>query len=179
MIRSAARLLVVAAAVAATTPVLTSREVGAAPGDANEIVAVVVDGVGNGHGRGLSQWGSYGWAVNYGWDWTQILDHYYGGTTMGDVANDRITVRLLALDDQQTAVISAIGTANWTGGAGNYYALVAREVGSQYQVYGSSTPATSCPPPAEVRAAGGVGAARPDRCTAHRRSGRHVHDARR
>ena len=99
---------------------------------------MVVDGVGNGHGRGLSQWGSYGWAVNYGWDWTQILDHYYGGTTMGDAANDRITVRLLALDDQQTAVISATGTANWTGGSGNYYALVAREVGSQYQVYGSS-----------------------------------------
>ena len=74
---------------------------------------MVVDGVGNGHGRGLSQWGSYGWAVNYGWDWTQILDHYYGGTTMGDAANNRITVRLLALDDQQTAVISATGTANW------------------------------------------------------------------
>ena len=104
MIRSAARLVVVAAAVAATIPIqggplLTSREVGAAPGDANEIVAVVVDGVGNGHGRGLSQWGSYGWAVNYGWDWTQILDHYYGGTTMGDAPNSRITVRLLALDD--------------------------------------------------------------------------------
>ena len=80
--------------------VLTSREVAAAPGDANEIVAVVVDGVGNGHGRGLSQWGSYGWAVNYGWDWTQILDHYYGGTTIGDAPNSRITVRLLALDDQ-------------------------------------------------------------------------------
>ena len=149
MIRSAARLLVVAAAIAATTPVLTSREVAAAPGDANEIVAVVVDGVGNGHGRGLSQWGSYGWAVNYGWDWTQILDHYYGGTTMGDVANDRITVRLLALDDQQTAVISATGTANWSGGSGNYYALVAREVGSQYQIYGSTTVGTSCPPPAD------------------------------
>ena len=149
MIRSAARLLVVAAAIAATTPVLTSSEVAAAPGDANEIVAVVVDGVGNGHGRGLSQWGSYGWAVNYGWDWTQILDHYYGGTTMGDVSNDRITVRLLALDDQQTAVISATGTANWSGGSGNYYALVAREVGSQYQVYGSTTAGTSCPPPAD------------------------------
>ena len=86
MIRSAARLLVVAAAVVAITPVLTPREVAAAPGDTNEIVAVVIDGVGNGHGRGLSQWGSYGWAVNYGKDWQWILDHYYGGTTMGDAA---------------------------------------------------------------------------------------------
>ena len=77
---------------------------------------MVIDGVGNGHGRGLSQWGSYGWAVNYGKDWQWILDHYYGGTTMGDAPNDRITVRLLAIDDQQTAVISATGTANWSGG---------------------------------------------------------------
>ena len=119
MIKSAARLLVVAVAVAAALPllvgpVLTSREVAAAPGDANEIVAVVVDGVGNGHGRGLSQWGSYGWAVNHGWDWTQILDHYYGGTTLGDASNSRITVRLLALDEQQTAVIST-GATNWWG----------------------------------------------------------------
>ena len=154
MIRSAARLLVVAAAIAATLsivlgPVLTPREVAAAPGDANEIVAVVVDGVGNGHGRGLSQWGSYGWAVNEGKDWEWILDHYYGGTAMGDAPNDRITVRLLARDDQQTAVISATGTANWSGGGGNYYALVAREVGTAYQVFGSTTQGTSCPPPAE------------------------------
>ncbi|HWM18555.1 MAG TPA: SpoIID/LytB domain-containing protein [Ilumatobacteraceae bacterium] len=146
MNRSAARLLVVAAAIAATTPILTTREVGAAPGDTNEIVAVVVDGVGNGHGRGLSQWGSYGWAVNYGWDWTQILDHYYGGTSLGDAANNAITVRLLALDDQlQTAVISATGTANW-GGTGSYGALVTREVDSatrRFQVWGHPTP--TCP----------------------------------
>ena len=112
MNKSAARLLVVAAVAALPAlvgPVLTPREVAAAPGDANEIVAVVVDGVGNGHGRGLSQWGSYGWAVNHGWDWTQILDHYYGGTTMGDAANNAITVRLLALDDQQTAVVANNG----------------------------------------------------------------------
>ena len=138
----------VAAAVAAIAPVLTFGEVAAAPGDTNEIVAVVVDGVGNGHGRGLSQWGSYGWAVNYGRDWQWILDHYYGGTTLGDAANDRITVRLLALDDQQTAVISATGTANW-GSSGNYASLVAREVAGQqnvYNVWGSTS--LVCPDPA-------------------------------
>ncbi|HEX4980070.1 MAG TPA: hypothetical protein VFV63_00145, partial [Ilumatobacteraceae bacterium] len=155
MIRSAARLLVVAAIIAAITPVLTPREVAAAPGDANEIVAVVVDGVGNGHGRGLSQWGSFGWAVNHGWDWTRILDHYYGGTTMGDVPNTAITVRLLALDDQQTAVISANGTANWSGAAGNYGALVAREVDpntSRYEVWGNPTP--TCPAPDDTTLTG-------------------------
>jgi SpoIID/LytB domain protein len=152
--RSAARrFLVVAAAVVATTPLLTPREVVAAPGDTSEIVAVVVDGVGNGHGRGLSQWGAYGWAVNYGSTWEQILDHYYGGTTMGDVGNSRITVRLLALDDQQTAVISATGMANW-GSTGNFYSLVAREVTeNRYDVWGSTSTPPSCPDPAVPLAA--------------------------
>ena len=65
----------------------------------DEIVAYVVEGTGNGHGRGLSQWGAYGWAVEHGWDWEQILDHYYGGTEMGDIAlNQRIRVRLTDFD---------------------------------------------------------------------------------
>ncbi len=38
----------------------------------NDIVAIVLDGTGFGHGRGLSQWGAYGYAVDHGWDWTKI-----------------------------------------------------------------------------------------------------------
>ena len=48
-----------------------------------EVVALVVEGIGFGHGRGMSQWGAYGRAVNGGQSWTQILDAYYGGTTLG------------------------------------------------------------------------------------------------
>ncbi len=140
---------------------------------------MVVDGVGNGHGRGLSQWGSYGWAVNYGWDWTQILDHYYGGTTMGDAANDRITVRLLALDDQQTAVISATGTANW----GSSRELLRRSSPARSA---ASTTSTACggrrrsavPTPPMTRCLR-TGRCSPDRRHRHRRRGGHVHDARR
>jgi SpoIID/LytB domain protein len=36
--------------------------------------AIVVNGRGYGHGRGMSQYGSYGWATTYGWSWQQILD---------------------------------------------------------------------------------------------------------
>ncbi len=54
--------------------------------DNGQIEAVVVEGTGFGHGRGMSQWGAYGWAVNHGWTWEEILDHYYGGTSMGTVA---------------------------------------------------------------------------------------------
>jgi SpoIID/LytB domain protein len=55
---------------------------------------VVIDGGGWGHGRGLSQWGSLGYAIgDWGdgaahapWSAAQILAHYYGGTTAGTVS---------------------------------------------------------------------------------------------
>ena len=50
------------------------------------VVAVVIEGTGFGHGRGMSQWGAYGWAVDQNKSWQWILDHYYGGTTLGNVA---------------------------------------------------------------------------------------------
>ena len=47
------------------------------------IGSVIVEGTGFGHGRGLSQYGAYGWAVDYGRPYSWILDHYYGGTERG------------------------------------------------------------------------------------------------
>ena len=44
---------------------------------------VEIGGHGYGHGRGLSQYGALGYAVDYGSTWQQILDHYYGGTVAG------------------------------------------------------------------------------------------------
>ncbi len=62
-------------------------------------------GHGYGHGRGLSQYGSYGYAVDQGWDYRQILDRYYGGTTLGTVNNDDITVELLSNRGTSPAII--------------------------------------------------------------------------
>lgn len=91
-------------AVAATISVATS------PPTAVAEVTVTLDGHGYGHGVGLSQWGAYGYAVDHGWSSAQILDHYYGGTVAGTVPTDSlITVRLQALDNAQTAVVSASG----------------------------------------------------------------------
>ncbi|MEM8922566.1 MAG: SpoIID/LytB domain-containing protein [Actinomycetota bacterium] len=45
---------------------------------------LVVRGHGWGHGRGLGQYGAYGYA-EAGWSSARILDHYYGGTTAGPV----------------------------------------------------------------------------------------------
>ena len=123
----------------------------AAPGDPNVGLAIVIEGQGNGHGRGLSQYGAVGWSTIYGKDWTWILDHYYGGTSMGAVAvGTRMSVRLTAQDDLQTAVIAAGGNAFWVGGApGNFTSMVAREVASSggqytYQVWGK-TGTAECP----------------------------------
>ena len=102
---------------------------------------MVVDGHGNGHGIGLGQYGALGYAVDAGWTAGQILDHYYGGTTPGTIANDAITVRLTALDEQQTAVVApthqALTTAD--GQAAGWTSIVARPdpATGGYQVYGN------------------------------------------
>ena len=60
---------------------------------------VVITGRGFGHGRGLGQWGAFGYAKNLGWNYRQILDHFYGGTTAGAVSPaSAIGVRVSALD---------------------------------------------------------------------------------
>ena len=59
-------LAVVAGTLALGAPGSPTPSVSAAP---NDIIAVVIDGTGYGHGRGMSQWGAYGYAVDHGWDW--------------------------------------------------------------------------------------------------------------
>ena len=89
-----------------------------------------LDGHGNGHGLGMSQWGAYGYAVDSGWSATQILEHYYGGTVAGTVPTDTtIAVRLMKLDNAQTAVVSGTGGLLVDGVPGGpWRSVVAREV---------------------------------------------------
>src|SRR5690606_26180020 len=116
----------------------------APPGD-EEVIAFVVRGVGNGHGRGMSQWGAYGRAVNGGQTWQQILDAYYGGTTLGDApaGNATMTVDLTGWRDAGTVgVISPGGTARWQGwstsASGPYRSIYAVERShGRYDVFGS------------------------------------------
>lgn len=103
--------------------------------------AITITGRGNGHGDGLSQWGAYGYATSYGWDWHQILSHYYGGTTetAGDPATE-VTVRLRGLDDRPfTAVVNARRTLRTNADlrVGTYGTVLAVSVGvGSYKVYG-------------------------------------------
>lgn len=54
---------------------------------------VILIGHGNGHGRGMGQWGAFGYAKQ-GWSSAQILSHFYGGTTAGKVDNVDVSVIL-------------------------------------------------------------------------------------
>ncbi len=40
-----------------------------------------------GHGRGMGQYGAYGYAKNFGWTAERIVGHYYGNTQLGQVAD--------------------------------------------------------------------------------------------
>ena len=107
-------LAIVAGTLALGAPGSPTPSVSAAP---NDIIAVVVDGTGYGHGRGMSQWGAYGYAVDHGWDWNQILSHYYGGTESSSVpSGQRIRVRLTGLDGAGTVGVLSYGSPiNWNG----------------------------------------------------------------
>ncbi|MGA1506404.1 MAG: hypothetical protein ACO37V_07535, partial [Ilumatobacteraceae bacterium] len=102
----------IAIVVASLTPAHTA--VHAAEGQLP--ASYVVYGRGYGHGRGLSQYGSYGWATTHGWSWQQILDFYYGGATGNVVApidnpNDTIRVWLSAMGSYQTGVVADVQNA--------------------------------------------------------------------
>ena len=120
-------------------------------------VAILVNGRGFGHGRGMSQYGSLGWATKFGKTWQEILDFYYGGTTLSQLTETdaglspggKIAVRLTTLDGRQTAVLSdnsSLTLVNDPVPGRKWAALVAREIAgttAQYRVWGSTV--AKCP----------------------------------
>lgn len=87
----------------------------AAPAQAWNSSTVTITGHGYGHGRGMGQWGAYGYATDYGWNYVQILNHYYGGTTVKTVGLAPMTVDLTALDGLGSVMVSS-GVAFSAGG---------------------------------------------------------------
>lgn len=128
-----------ATAIALTlTPVVPGAPTPVAEAAPSDIVALVVEGTGYGHGRGLSQWGAYGWAVDQGWNWQQILDHYYGGTSLADEPDSTMSVRLTALDGQGSIGLVSHGAGiTWNGHT--YASMRAVHVGwGLFDVYASN-----------------------------------------
>ena len=109
-------------------------------------LGIVVRGHGNGHGRGMSQYGALGWATKLNLSWQDIINFYYGGSgrTLGALtaaeAASSMTVRLQELDGKQTAIVSDNITATWVGKGGAYGALIARRTGNNtFNVYASAS----------------------------------------
>ncbi len=60
--------------------------------------SVTLVGHGYGHGNGLGQYGAYGYAVDQGWTWQMILDHYYSGSSSSTIPSENISVELMNTD---------------------------------------------------------------------------------
>lgn len=90
---------------------------------------IEISGRGWGHGRGLGQYGSYGYAEQ-GWSTAQILDHFYSNTTAGpaptdgSVDPDQVRVDLRYLQGRSTTVGLAQGTIVVRGADGGELARV-------------------------------------------------------
>ena len=147
------RFAICLCALAVLAPVVSSQSAVPARADTIPPLGVIVRGHGNGHGRGMSQYGALGWATKLGATWQDILNFYYGGNgrtlsalTEAEIAPTSLgimTVRLQTLDAKPTSVVSDNGTASWSGTAGTFGGLVARMVSKNvFDVYGS--PAATC-----------------------------------
>jgi Sporulation protein and related proteins len=85
---------------------------GAFPGATVELA-----GQGYGHGRGMGQFGSLGYALQ-GWGYERILDHFYGGTSMGNLAEPEVTVELTRLTGVDVIVAQERGHLTTAGAPG-------------------------------------------------------------
>src|SRR5205807_2578956 len=93
---------------------------------------LVVTGGGFGHGVGMSQEGALGYA-EHGYSYTQILAHYYSGTTLG-AAPTHARVRVLigkrvhsiALETYVRGVVAAEMPASWPAAALEAQAVACR-----------------------------------------------------
>ncbi|HEY7717219.1 MAG TPA: SpoIID/LytB domain-containing protein [Pedococcus sp.] len=99
-----AALVTVAAGGLATAPAAQADEVYPAPPGG----IVTLDGHGWGHGRGMSQYGALGAALE-GRTWAQIVDFYYQGATRGSIGDPLIRVNVTAHLGSAVRVVAAAG----------------------------------------------------------------------
>jgi SpoIID/LytB domain protein len=70
--------------------------------------SLAIVGHGWGHGRGMGQYGALGYAsAPFDWTSSQILSHYYGGTTLAVTSTKMVSVRLDELDGASSVMVAA------------------------------------------------------------------------
>ncbi len=118
---------------------------GAAPAGA---ATLLISGAGDGHGVGMSQDGAYGYA-SHGFTYTQILAHYYTGTTIGQTPASSVVKVLegsrvvrVPLERYVRGVVSAEMPSSWPAAAleaqavaSRTYALTSHAGGARFDVY--------------------------------------------
>jgi stage II sporulation protein D len=109
---------------------------------------LIVEGTGDGHGVGMSQYGAAGYA-RHGWTYEQILAHYYTGTTLGSAPAGAVIKVLdgshvisLPLERYVRGVVAAEMPSSWPLAAleaqaiaSRTYALTTDAGGSRFDVY--------------------------------------------
>lgn len=109
--RWVAVVLTVASALA-LLPGTASAEEAPAAGTAALPATLAVSGHGWGHGRGMGQYGSLGYATGSAgspWSHATILQHFYGGTTVGHLSDPLLAVILRTRTNQAMVVYRAAG----------------------------------------------------------------------
>jgi SpoIID/LytB domain protein len=108
---------------------------------------VVITGHGYGHGRGLGQWGAFGYAVDKGWDYRKILAHFYGNTGVGKLnPTSAIGVRLLSNDGKTVSIFQPNGRVYLTINGETVGPDAAAIAAAPAQSTPSSTPAGNAKP---------------------------------
>jgi SpoIID/LytB domain protein len=96
-------VVVAAAALGAIVP--------SSPASAYPAATVTLEGHGYGHGHGMGQWGALGYALA-GTGYQSIVAHYYGGTTLANLAPAQVTttVRVALTENDGNGVIVTSGS---------------------------------------------------------------------
>jgi stage II sporulation protein D len=132
-------------AVLALMPIATAQ---AAAKSRHVEPTLLIEGAGDGHGVGMSQWGALGYA-QHGWDYQSILAHYYSGTALGAVSQKRVVkvlvgnrVRKVPIEAYVRGVIAAEMPSSWPKAALEAQAIASRTFaitddagGSRFDVY--------------------------------------------
>lgn len=109
---------------------------------------LLIEGAGDGHGVGMSQWGAYGFA-QHGWSYQSILSHYYSGTSLGDISLKRVVrvlihgqVRKVPIEAYVRGVVAAEMPSSWPlaaleaqAVASRTYAITDHAGGARFDVY--------------------------------------------
>jgi stage II sporulation protein D len=109
---------------------------------------LLIEGAGDGHGIGMSQWGAFGFA-QHGWSYQAILAHYYSGTSLGEVSTKHVVkvlvngkVKRVPIEAYVRGVVAAEMPSSWPEAAleaqaiaSRTYAITDHAGGGKFDVY--------------------------------------------